>query len=106
PDAIARFRRGFVQRFGAPGDDPVYAAVSEGARRAGVEHWLPLFYEGLETVFDYLGGDTLAVEARDERLAMVQDAYEARQETQRARGGSGYHALEPGELYLTAEEWE
>src|SRR6185312_10197733 len=112
PDAIARFRRGFVQRFGAPGDDPVYAAVSEGARRAGVEHWLPLFYEGLETVFDYLGGDTLvaldhlAVEARDERLAMVADAYEARQETQRARGGSGYHALEPGELYLTTEEWE
>jgi transcription-repair coupling factor (superfamily II helicase) len=111
-EAIARFRRGFVQRFGAPGDDPVYAAVSEGARRAGVEHWLPLFYEGLETVFDYLGEDTLvaldhlAAESRDERLAMVQDAHEARLETQRAKGGSGYHALEPGELYLTAEEWE
>ena len=27
-----------------PGDDPLYAAVSEGARRAGLEHWLPLFY--------------------------------------------------------------
>ena len=111
-DSIARFRRGFVQRFGAPGDDPVYAAVSEGARRAGVEHWLPLFYEGLETVFDYLGPDTLvavdhlAIEARDERLAMVQDAYEARLETQKAKGGGGYHALEPRELYLTAEEWE
>ncbi|MGZ3368920.1 MAG: transcription-repair coupling factor, partial [Caulobacteraceae bacterium] len=111
-DAIARFRRGFVQRFGAPGDDPVYAAVSEGARRAGVEHWLPLFYEGLETVFDYLGEDTLvaldhlALDARDERLAMVQDAYEARLETQRAKGGSGYHALEPAELYMPAEEWE
>ncbi len=30
--------------FGAAGDDPLYAAVSEGARRAGLEHWLPLFY--------------------------------------------------------------
>ncbi|HEY4028806.1 MAG TPA: transcription-repair coupling factor [Caulobacteraceae bacterium] len=116
-DAIARFRRGFVQRFGSPGDDPVYAAVSEGARRAGVEHWLPLFYEGqgargLETVFDYLGPDTLvaldhlAIEARDERLAIVADAYEARLETQRAKGGGGYHALEPKALYLSTEEWE
>ena len=111
-DAIARFRRGFVHRFGAPGDDPVYAAVSEGARRAGVEHWLPLFYESLETVFDYLGPDTLvaldhlAIESRDERLAMIADAHEARLETQRAKGGTGYHALDPDALYLPAEEWE
>ena len=111
-EAIARFRRGFVQRFGAPGDDPVYAAVSEGARRAGVEHWLPLFYEGLETVFDYLGDgalvalDHLALEARDERLAMVYDAHDARLETQKAKGGTGYHALEPGELYMPVEEWD
>jgi transcription-repair coupling factor (superfamily II helicase) len=111
-EAIARFRRGFVQRFGAPGDDPVYAAVSEGARRAGVEHWLPLFYEGLETVFDYLGADTLvaldhlATEARDERLAMVHDAYQARLETQKAKGGGNYRALEPDELYLPVAEWD
>ncbi len=111
-EAIARFRRGFVQKFGAPGDDPVYAAVSEGARRAGVEHWLPLFYDQLETVFDYLGEDALvaldhlAVEARDERLAMVNDAYETRLETQKAKGGGGYHALEPAALYLPAEEWD
>jgi len=111
-EAIARFRTGFVQRFGAPGDDPVYAAVSEGARRAGVEHWLPLFYEGLETVFDYLGDDALvaldhlAIEARDERLAMVHDAFDARRETQKAKGGGGYHALEPEALYLPVEEWD
>ena len=43
--AIARFRNGYVAAFGAPGDDPLYATVSEGGRRAGIEHWLPLFYE-------------------------------------------------------------
>ena len=52
--AIARFRSGYLSAFGAPGDDPLYATVSEGGRRAGMEHWLPLFYEELETLFDYL----------------------------------------------------
>ncbi len=45
-DAVARFRKGYVARFGAPGEDALYAAVSEGGRRAGLEHWLPLFYSG------------------------------------------------------------
>jgi transcription-repair coupling factor (superfamily II helicase) len=110
PDSIARFRRGFAAAFGAPGDDAIYAAVSEGGRRAGMEQLLPLFYERLETLFDYLGdgvligADHLVREARDERLAMVLDAYEARRETQKSR--SGYHALEPAALYMTAEEWD
>jgi transcription-repair coupling factor (superfamily II helicase) len=38
-DGVSRFRKGYVAAFGAPGDDPLYAAVSEGARRAGLENW-------------------------------------------------------------------
>ena len=110
-DAIARFRRGFVQRFGAPGDDALYGAVSEGTRRAGLEHWLPLFYDRIETVFDYLGDGTLvaldhlAQEARDERLAMINDAHDARVETQKTKGGH-YNALGATDLYLSAAEWD
>ena len=85
-DSVSRFRKGYVAAFGAPGDDPLYATVSEGGRRAGMEHWLPLYYERLETVFDYLPDGTLiavdhlATDARDERLAMIADAYSARME--------------------------
>ena len=110
-EAISRFRTAFVQRFGAPGDDPVYAAVSEGARRAGFEHWLPLFYDKLETLFDYMGDGALvaidhqATEARDERLDMINDAHDARMETQRSKAGI-YNALGPTELYLSREEWD
>jgi transcription-repair coupling factor (superfamily II helicase) len=39
PDSISRFRSGYLARFGAAGDDPIYAAVSDGARRAGME-WI------------------------------------------------------------------
>ncbi|MBV9508799.1 MAG: transcription-repair coupling factor, partial [Caulobacteraceae bacterium] len=110
PDAIARFRTGYVKAFGASVDDPLYTIVSEGGRRSGLEHFLPLLYERLETLFDYLGKDVLvgvdhlAGEARDERLAMIADAFETRQEN--AKGRSGYNALPPDSLYLTAAEWD
>src|SRR6516165_2172331 len=82
-EAISRFRTGYLESFGAPGDDPLYASVSEGGRRAGMEHYLPLFYPDMATLFDYLPQDALialdhlARESRDERLAMVRDAYDA-----------------------------
>lgn len=108
-DAISRFRTGYLETFGAPGDDPLYAAISEGGRRAGMEHYLPLFYPELATLFDYLPKDTaialdhLARDARDQRLAMIEDAYESRAATERK---TQYHPLEPRRLYLDAEEWD
>src|SRR3569833_3741893 len=44
PDSISRFRAGYLKAFGSPGVDPLYAAVSEGARRQGLEHWQPQHY--------------------------------------------------------------
>jgi transcription-repair coupling factor (superfamily II helicase) len=107
-DAVARFRRAYVQAFGAPGGDPLYDTVSEGGRRAGMEHWLPLFYPEMATLFDYLPDDALvaidhlAKESRDERLAMIADAYDARAQADRK---AHYHPLEPTRLYMDAEEW-
>ncbi|HVI32898.1 transcription-repair coupling factor [Phenylobacterium sp.] len=108
-DAISRFRTGYLETFGAPGDDPLYAAVSEGGRRAGMEHYLPLFYPDMATLFDYLPKDALvaldhlAREAREERFALIEDAYESRAATERK---VQYHPLEPNRLYLDAEEWQ
>ena len=54
-DTIRLFRTGYVAAFGAAGpDDVLYEAVSEGRRYAGMEHWLPLFHQRMETLFDYL----------------------------------------------------
>ena len=110
--AISRFRSGYLSLFGAAGDDPLYAAISEGGRRGGMEHWLPLFYERMETLFDYVGDhalialDHLAPEARDERLAMIEDAYASRLEASKGKHGSPYRALAPDSLYLTKAEWD
>ena len=110
-DSISRFRSGFVKAFGGAGEDPLYATVSEGGRRAGMEHWLPLFYDRMETVFDYVGEgalvllDHLAFESRDERWALISDAYDARAEASRQRGGSNYKPLPAEALYLSPDEW-
>ncbi len=106
--AVKRFRTGYLETFGAPGDDPLYATISEGGRRAGMEHYLPLFYGDLATLFDYLPKDSLvaldhlARDARDERLALIEDAYDARAQTERR---VHYHPLEPSRLYLDKDEW-
>ena len=44
------FPPGLCAEFGAPTrDDELYAAVSEGRRAIGLEHWLPLLYDKLDT---------------------------------------------------------
>ncbi|WP_332771633.1 transcription-repair coupling factor [Phenylobacterium sp.] len=107
-EGITRFRRGYVEAFGAPGGDPLYETVSGGGRRAGMEHWLPLFYPSMATLLDYLPADALiatdhlANESRDERLAMIADAYDARAQADRK---VHYHPLEPDQLYMSREEW-
>ena len=85
-ETIRRFRTGYVQTFGAAApDDLLYEAVSEGRRYPGMEHWLPLFHDRLDTLFDYLPGTPVAVEplaedAAHERFAQIADYYEARRQ--------------------------
>ena len=111
-DAISSFRQGYVKAFGSVSEDPLYETVSEGGRRAGMEHFLPLFYDHLETLFDYVGDkalialDHLAIEARDERMAMIDDAYDARSEAAKVRGGSIYRPLPVKTLYVPNDEWD
>ena len=52
-DSIKRFRGRYRELFGASATgDPLYQAVSDGRRLAGMEHWLPLFEERLASLFD------------------------------------------------------
>ena len=69
-ETIRRFRLGYVEAFGAPApDDLLYHAVSEGRRHPGMEHWLPLFHDRLETLFDYLPGSPVVLEPLAEDAA-------------------------------------
>jgi len=111
-DTIRLFRTGYVAAFGAAApDDVLYEAVSEGRRYAGMEHWLPLFHQRLETLFDYLGASPIAIEplaeeAAHERLAQIADYYQARKDALDQTGaGAPYKPLPPDRLYLAEAEW-
>jgi transcription-repair coupling factor (superfamily II helicase) len=116
PESISRFRKNYLSLFGAATrDDALYAAVSEGRRYAGMEHWLPMFYDKLETTFDYLRGfrmvtDHTVREAAEERSKLIRDYYEARLNS--ATPGKGhlaqgapYKPVPPERLYLGATEF-
>ena len=112
-ETIKRFRMGYVAQFGAPErDDLLYEAVSEGRRHPGMEHWLPLFQQRMDTLFDYLDGTPIAIEpegeaAASERFRQITDYYEARREAMGIPGGGAvYKPLPPDRLYLTQEEWQ
>jgi transcription-repair coupling factor (superfamily II helicase) len=109
-ETVKRFRGRYRELFGAHATgDPLYQAISEGRRMAGMEHWLPLFEERLVTLFDHLAeadlivSDSGAVPAAGERLSDIADYFAARQEGAAAAPGS-YRPLEPAALYLAPEE--
>ena len=108
------FRRRYVEQFGpSSGSDPLYESVSAGQRYPGMEHWLPLFHERLETLFDYLpqapvSFDHLADNAVGERLALVRDHYQARVEGLEAQsfGAPPYKPVSPEAMFFSDREWD
>lgn len=129
--AIQNFRSAYRSAFGTvSGQDMLYDAVSDGRRYNGMEHWLPMFYDGqMETIFDYAKNAHVTLDlhvrrAITERLTQIDDFYQARKTLQEAaqRKGAGkgskkgkstdvslsgaiYHPLKPSDLYLSQEDW-
>ena len=111
-NTVQRFRQNYVQTFGAATrDDALYQAISESRRFAGMEHWLPLFYETLDSLFDYAEGFHVTYsgdlpEALASRHEQIVDHFEARQQSieQKIDGGTPYKPIEPDTLYLTPDQ--
>lgn len=61
--AINFFRQQWRKNFvGNPLNCPLYEAVSEGRALAGIEYYLPLFFQKTELLFDYLPRKTLILD--------------------------------------------
>ena len=111
-ESIRRFRSAYREKFGASStQDPLYQALSEGRRMAGMEHWLPLLEERLETLFDHLGESDLimrdvgADQAIEARRDAIEDYHQNRVRALAAEPGT-YRPLEPDALYLAKKEWD
>ncbi|WP_332818839.1 transcription-repair coupling factor [Sphingopyxis sp.] len=108
---IKRFRSAYRDLFGGQSTgDPLYQAVSEGRRQAGMDHWLPLFEERLATLFDHIDPATPVLRGHrteataETRFAAIADYHANRVAAERESPGS-YRPLAPETLYLTTSEW-
>jgi len=108
---IKRFRTRYREMFGAQATgDPLYQAVSEGRRQAGMDHWLPLFEERLATLFDHIDPATPVLRGHrtdataETRFDAIRDYHANRVAAEQEQAGS-YRPLAPEALYLTEVEW-
>ena len=113
-ESISRFRKAYAEALGGLDiSDPLYESVTNGRRYQGQEHWLPLFHDHLETLFDYLPDavvslDHEAGEAEHARRDQIDEFYNARREAldKQSFGAAPYKPIKPDMLYLTEQEWQ
>jgi transcription-repair coupling factor (superfamily II helicase) len=114
-EAARRFLGAYGALFGVEAErDPLAAAVAAGRRHAGMEHWLPLFLDGTETLFDWMPGAPVALDpgvedARAARLAELRGAHDGRRgmDALSARGHVPvYRPVPPEAAFLTTDDWE
>ncbi|MCW5606050.1 MAG: hypothetical protein KIT18_16025, partial [Burkholderiales bacterium] len=100
------FRRNFREKFeGDPSRSRIYKDVSKGIPAAGVEYYLPLFFDGTAVITDYLPQDTLVC-LHDGLTAAVEEFWsDTRARHAMLRGDLANPVLPPHELFLTADEF-
>ena len=99
-----RFRQRFRATFeGDPAQSGIYKDVSNGIPPAGIEYWLPLFFENTATLFDYLPEGTRLCLHNDVPAAL-RDFWRDAQSRYRMLSGEKHRPLLPPEALFLNEE--
>jgi transcription-repair coupling factor (superfamily II helicase) len=102
------FRGRFRETFeGDPAKAGIYKDVSSGIPSAGIEYWLPLFFEEGETVtlFDYLPSDSAICLHHDVPTAIADFWRDTRSRFDMLAGEKARPLLPPSDLFLSDEEF-
>ncbi|MDD5056250.1 MAG: transcription-repair coupling factor [Sideroxydans sp.] len=102
----ARFRQSFRDRFeGDPSKSRIYKDVSKGIAPAGIEYYLPLFFEQTATLFDYLPKNATLCLHHDVDEAIASFGKDAASRYNLLRGDPQHPLLETKELFLDGEQF-
>ncbi|MDT8403695.1 transcription-repair coupling factor [Sulfuriflexus sp.] len=103
-EGIKRFRQGFRQRFDInPNSVPLYRDISQGIAAAGIEYYLPLFFDEMASLFDYLPEQSLLCCVDDVSAAATQFRDEAEGRYESACYDVERPIIDPEQLFLSAE---
>ncbi|MCE5182868.1 MAG: transcription-repair coupling factor [Betaproteobacteria bacterium] len=98
------FRRNFREKFeGDPSKSRLYKDVSAGLAPAGIEYYLPLFFENIATLFDYLPQEALICQYHGLESAAQNFWRDTQSRYQLLRGDRDRPLLPPQELFLPVE---
>ncbi|MFN2643830.1 MAG: transcription-repair coupling factor [Burkholderiales bacterium] len=102
----ARFRSRWRELFeGDPSKKRLYRDVSNGVPAAGIEYYLPLFFERAATLFDYLPSGCALVLHGDVSSA-INEFWRNTQSRYRMQGGDPDRPLlAPADIFVPAEEF-
>ncbi len=103
---IATFRRQWRNRFeGDPTRSPVYKQISDGLIPAGIETYLPLFFEQTATLFDHLPAAARLFVLPGVDVAIERFICDTIHRFSQRAGDIALPILPPEALFLTAEEF-
>ena len=104
-DAVRAFRRRYRTRFeGDPTRSAIYRGVSDGIAPAGIEFYLPLFFDSTDTLFDYLPARTRIADLTGSLDGAIERAWQALQLRHDDRCGDIERPLlRPEELFIDLE---
>ncbi len=105
-DARKQFRTRWRELLeGDPTKSRIYKDMSAGMATAGIEYYLPLFFEGgLATIFDYLADATVVLHG-DVTPSFERFWQDARERHRMSQGDPERPALPPESLFLSQEQF-
>ncbi|MCZ2407959.1 MAG: transcription-repair coupling factor [Burkholderiales bacterium] len=104
--ARARFRNRWRELLeGDPTKSRIYKDMGAGLATAGIEYYLPLFFEQTATMFDYLGEAATLVLHGDLEAAFQRFWQDTRERHRLLAGDPEHPALPPEALFLTIEQF-
>jgi transcription-repair coupling factor (superfamily II helicase) len=104
--ARARFRSRWREMLeGDPTRSRIYKDMGNGVATAGIEYYLPLFFDDTATVFDYLGTDATVVFHGDLEPAFQRFWQDTRDRHRMVQGDAERPVLPPDALFLSAEQF-
>jgi transcription-repair coupling factor (superfamily II helicase) len=105
-DARARFRSRWRELLeGDPTRSRIYKDIGNGVATAGIEYYLPLFFEQTATVFDYLGEQSTLVLHGDLEAPFQRFWQDTRDRYRLVQGDPERPVLPPEALFLSAEQF-
>ena len=90
---------------GDPTRSRLYKDMGNGVATAGIEYYLPLFFEETATVFDYLGAQATVVLHGDLEPVIHRFAQDAQERFRLSQGDSERPVLPPSQLFLNTEQF-